>query len=436
MPDRLTQLNFTHYRIMTITCLIGFVTALDFWLYWNTFEYIAHNFLSNIGTHSKQLWQGLLFVSAYIAQPLGGLLLGWYGDKYGRKPVLFACLIGISLLSIIIALLPNDHTIGVSALLLFMVVRILQGIFFGAQHPVAWVYVVESLPTRNIGIGCGVVVAGIIFSSNAVYFLINLLESIFTYQQMLDFGWRLPFLASGMLGLLLALAHRFMDETPVFLSYKAQDLPVPKSQQTTSSPLVLTMKKRWQATLMILVLSWIMSSIVIIITFLLADSLRLNFLITDNTLDIGMQLSIFFMVLGALFFGLMTDTVNVAKVLIIGGVLLIVSLALLTFELHAGASMALPYFALVGFFGGIVGALPSVMTRLLLVKFRLSTFAIYYHWAYSVIGLVLPFMVGYLSVFSASVLLAYLIVMIMLITFCSFYLYYQPRSHRSIHNFE
>lgn len=177
---------------------------------------------------------------------------------------------------------------------------------------------------------------------------------------------------------------------------------------------------------MVFVLSWIMSSIIVVTTLLFADLAALNFFVPDHFLDIGMQLSVFFMMIGAVFFGFMTDIMNVGKVLVIGGLLFIVAMTLLTLDLQTGGQIALLYFVLVGFFGGVIGAIPPVMARLIAVKSGLSTLATCYNLAYSIIGVVIPPTLGYFTFYSEFAPLVYVIFVVILLIFCSFYLYYHP----------
>lgn len=443
MPNRFAQLNQTHYRAIIITCLAASVALFDFLAFWYVAENIAHVFLPNISTANNQFWLILLFVSAYISLPVGGYLLGLYGDKRGRKPTLFISLLGVSLLSLIIAILPTYETIGISALILFLLARILQGAFFAGQHSAAWVYIIETLPVKNIGIGCGIIVAGAMFSTNFLYFLTSFIEDMLTYQQMQNFGWRLIFAIGGILGLIVVAMHRFLKETPVFIDNKTQILtPAPTlsassdANHNANTALTAQMDKHWQNALMIFVLSWIMSSIIVVTTLLFADLAALNFFVPDHFLDIGMQLSVFFMMIGAVFFGFMTDIMNVGKVLVIGGLLFIVAMTLLTLDLQTGGQIALLYFVLVGFFGGVIGAIPPVMARLIAVKSRLSTLATCYNLAYSIIGVVIPPALGYFTFYSEFAPLVYVIFVVILLIFCSFYLYYHPRTQEAIHRFE
>lgn len=142
------------------------------------------------------------------------------------------------------------------------------------------------------------------------------------------------------------------------------------------------------------------------------------------------------MMIGAVFFGFMTDIINVGKVLVVGGLLFIIAATLLTIDLRTGGQIALLYFVLLGFFGGIIGAIPPIMARLSAVKFRLSTLSTCYNLAYAAIGVIIPPMLGYLTFYSEFAPLVYLIFVIILLIFCSFYLYYQPRTQESIHRFE
>src|SRR5690348_4641741 len=93
-----------------------------------------------------------LFAVSYIVRPLGGILLGHYADRYGRKEVLVFVIGLMSVASAMIALAPTYRTIGIAAPSLIVVARILQGLSASGVFGSATAFLVEHAPPKNRGL--------------------------------------------------------------------------------------------------------------------------------------------------------------------------------------------------------------------------------------------------------------------------------------------
>ncbi|MCI2416286.1 MFS transporter [Saccharopolyspora sp. K220] len=162
------------------------------------------------------------FALAFFFRPLGGWLLGRFADLRGRKT---AMLLTISLMaggSLIIGLLPSFHTIGWAASILLILARVGQGLSLGGEVSNASAYLAEIAPPPKRGryssffyISTG---AALLIASLLGYVLTALL----TKDQLTDFGWRIPFLIGGVLGLLGIWLRRTLDETEQFEENQAK----------------------------------------------------------------------------------------------------------------------------------------------------------------------------------------------------------------------
>ncbi len=162
----------------------------------------------------------LSFAVGFVARPLGGILLGHFGDRVGRKPLLLFTFLLTGTVTVLIGFLPTYAQIGLAAPLLLVALRILQGIGIGGEWGGAALLAVEHAPESKKGLYGSLVQAGapvgVILSSGSVALLTALLSD----EQMLAWGWRLPFLASALL-LLVGLFLRFkVAETPAFTKVK------------------------------------------------------------------------------------------------------------------------------------------------------------------------------------------------------------------------
>lgn len=168
------------------------------------------------------------FGVGFAARPIGGLLFGSLGDRLGRKFVLVATILLMGGASTLIGALPTYESIGIWAPIGLVILRLLQGLGAGAEQAGATVLMAEYSPVKRrgffsalpfIGIQAGTLLAAVVF------FLITLLPQ----QQMLSWGWRIPFLASFLLILLALFIRSHLKETPTYVELE-------KTEQVTESP--------------------------------------------------------------------------------------------------------------------------------------------------------------------------------------------------------
>jgi len=156
------------------------------------------------------------FAVGFIARPVGGILFGHFGDRFGRKRALVAALLIMGTATTLIGCLPSYATIGVAAPLALIVLRFAQGLAVGGQWGGAALMAVESAPPGQrgyygsfpqLGVPVGVVLA------NAVFLLMAELVSPGAF---LAWGWRVPFLLSLILVGLAIFVQLRMEDTPEF----------------------------------------------------------------------------------------------------------------------------------------------------------------------------------------------------------------------------
>jgi len=170
------------------------------------------------------------FTVGFIARPIGGIILGHFGDRVGRKKVLLFTFMLTGTVTVLIGFLPSYAQIGVLAPILLVVLRILQGIGIGGEWGGAALLAVEHAPTNRRGFFGSLVQAGapvgVILSSLTV----AVLTAVLSHAELVAWGWRIPFLASFILLIVGMILRSKVDETPEFEKIKtdksAAKLPV------------------------------------------------------------------------------------------------------------------------------------------------------------------------------------------------------------------
>ena len=159
------QLPSQHYfSAILITSLITSVAFLTLLFLYICLIYYDRSFLVVRSILGFLACSCLTVFSRLYCQTLGGLMIGYYGDTKGRRPALFISLLGITIFTLFIGLLPQYSQIGFIAPIIFIVARVIQSLAIGGIMPSVWVYVTEHLPTRHIGVGCGAILSGCVLS--------------------------------------------------------------------------------------------------------------------------------------------------------------------------------------------------------------------------------------------------------------------------------
>ena len=156
------------------------------------------------------------FAVGFIARPVGGMLFGHFGDRMGRKAALVTALVMMGVATTLIGLLPGYETIGPFAPLLLILLRFVQGLAVGGQWGGAMLLVTESAPAEKRGFYGAFAQAGAplgVILANVAFLIVT--ASVST-EALLDWGWRIPFLASIILIGLSMYVQLTLEDTPAF----------------------------------------------------------------------------------------------------------------------------------------------------------------------------------------------------------------------------
>lgn len=200
-----------------IAALLGTVIEYyDYTLYGFLTSSIAETFFPLSNSLNSLVIAFAVFAIGYISKPLGSILFGYIGDKFGRKYSLQITILGIAIPTTIIGLLPGYQTLGVLSAIIIFICRFLQGIFVGGEHDGASIFLLEHYGIKESG-----KISALVRTSSVIGILCGAISSyIFP---ILGYGyWRIAFLLSLPFAIITFYLRQDFVETPVFIANKSK----------------------------------------------------------------------------------------------------------------------------------------------------------------------------------------------------------------------
>ncbi|MFE1084525.1 MULTISPECIES: MFS transporter [Brevibacterium] len=196
----------------------------DFYLYGTAAALVFNQvFFTDFDGPTGTLLSLMTFSAGFIARPLGGIVMGHFGDRIGRKSMLVLSLMMMGCATTLIGVLPTFETIGIWAPILLVTLRVIQGFGVGGEWGGAVLVAVEHAPETRKGLAGSWPQVGVpvgLFMANAVFMITNF---VLGHEAFVAWGWRIGFLGSALLiatGLIIRLK---MEETPDFAHAKEND---------------------------------------------------------------------------------------------------------------------------------------------------------------------------------------------------------------------
>ncbi|MBV7498155.1 MFS transporter [Pseudomonas sp. PDM24] len=325
-----------------------------------------------------------IFVTGYLARPLGGILMAHFADRLGRKKVFSLSILMMALPCLLIGIMPTYAQIGYFAPLLLLGLRVLQGAAVGGEVPSAWVFVAEHAPVGHRGYALGFLQAGLTFGYLIGALTATFLAQTFTPAEILDYAWRYPFLLGGVFGVIGVWLRRWLSETPVFMAMQAQ------REATVELPLRTVLREHRLAMLPAMILTCVLTSAVVVFVVITPTMMQKTFGMTASHTFALSALGIVFLNIGCVLAGLLVDRIGAWRTVMLYSLLLPLGIGVLyTCLIIEGQWLGLAY-AVAGLSCGVVGAVPSVMVSLFPARIRVSGISFTYNIAYAAWASVTP----------------------------------------------
>ncbi|WP_370331281.1 MFS transporter [Mycolicibacterium hippocampi] len=386
-------------RAITGASIGNAVEWFDFAIYGFLATFIAARFFPAGNDTAALLNTFAIFAAAFFMRPLGGLFFGPLGDRIGRQRVLALVILLMSGATLCIGLLPTYEAIGVAAPLLLLVLRCLQGFSAGGEYGGGAVYLAEYATDARRGVTVTFMVwSGVLgFLMGSV--TVTLLQALLPAAAMESYGWRIPFLIAGPLGLVGLYIRLRLADTPQFTELRNSD-------QTADTPLREALSTAWRQILQVIGMMIVFNiGYYVVFTFLPNYFIStLNFSKTDAFLSITLASLV---ALGLILpLAVLSDRIG-RRPLLIGGAVAFAVLGYPLFLLMNSGSLAAAvtaHCALAAIEAVYVSTAVSAGVELFATRVRFSGFSVGYNVCVAVFGGTTPYIVTWLTAATGNVI--------------------------------
>jgi len=213
----------------------------DYALYAQFAPIIAQHFFPK--SDLAEIMTMAVFAAGFFVRPLGAVVFGNIGDRFGRKLALTLGILTMAVPTAAIGLLPSYNSIGISATIILVLIRLIQGFSLGGEFSGCIAYIVEHSPPEKRGFaGSAAFVSmciGMLMGSATATIMSYYMDT----ENLVNWGWRIPFIAGFFIGLVGLYIRMSLTESPLYRAAKA-------SNTLSTTPLREIIKYYWPQLLM------------------------------------------------------------------------------------------------------------------------------------------------------------------------------------------
>lgn len=200
---------------MAVAAFSTVVEWYDFTLYLYLVTVLSRVFF--VGGEASVLTTLAGFALAYLMRPIGALVFGHIGDRYGRRPTMLFSMALMTGAMLVTALLPTQTQIGPAAGVLLLLIRCVMGLSVGGEYTGVVAYLLEGAPPHRRGLVTSLAAAASEVGALLAVGVSALTLSSMSDQAVVSWGWRIPFLVGAVLAGSVLIARATMQESPEFL---------------------------------------------------------------------------------------------------------------------------------------------------------------------------------------------------------------------------
>src|SRR6202453_5175451 len=194
----------------------------DFYLYGSLAVIIGAKFFGQFDETTRNIFALLAFAAGFLVRPFGALVFGRIGDMVRRKYTFLMTILIMGSSTFIVGVLPTSDSIGISAAVILITLRILQGLAIGGQYGGAATYVAEHAPAGRRGFYTSWIQTTATLGLFLSLLVILFVQASMSADEFKAYGWRIPFLVSVLLLAVSVWIRLQLSESPAFVKMKAE----------------------------------------------------------------------------------------------------------------------------------------------------------------------------------------------------------------------
>lgn len=338
-----------------------------------------------------------IFAIGFIVRPLGGVFFGKYADDEGRKKSLLLSMMIMTFATISIGLLPTYESVGISASIAMIILRLIQGFSVGGESSGSSTYVIEMYPKKYRGLLSAIMWSAVGMGMLLGAALSTLIFQLFSMDELMRGYWRIPFLISILTGIIGYYFRRKIPETYLFQAHQCNPERVKKK--------ALIVVKENKRPIVTIILLYGLSAIITYVLFVYMPV----YMSQHNNIPLKTASSITTVALSIVtllipFSGYISDLLGRKFCLYVGAIgWMILSIPL--YRYMNAEKTILSYILSEGIFVILAiiyqGALTAAVQEMIQTKHRFTITSVGYNVSYGLIGGTAPLMIAWLSEISA-----------------------------------
>jgi MFS transporter, MHS family, proline/betaine transporter len=379
-------MNSAHIRRVTAAGMIGNVLEwYDFAIYGYFATQIGRNFFPHEDAVAQLLSAFGVFAVGYLMRPIGGVIVGHIGDRFGRRAALTFSVAAMAIPTFLMGLLPGYHSIGLLAPVALTLLRVVQGLSVGGEYTSSMVFLVEHAPEGRRGLMGALAASGASLGMLLGSAVGAAFAATMSTAALDAWGWRIPFLLGLVVGIAGYLLRRYVLEAGV-------------AQKRTRLPIIETLHDHWRV-----VAGFAGLSVYTAVTFYVGFVYLVSWLQTADGIPPSRSLEIntFSMVMSlpvVIASGWLSDRIGRKPLMLLGSIGgLICALPLFWLMNHPSELLAqLGQLGLILLIGIYYGTLPAILVEAAPPAVRCTAVALGYNLCYGLFGGLSPLVATWL----------------------------------------
>lgn len=373
----------------------GIGNAME-WFDFGIYSYLAVTlgqvFFPEVTGSMQLVYTFATFAVAFLVRPIGGIFFGMLGDRLGRKRILAITLIIMALATLSIGLIPSYASIGVTASVLLLVARLVQGFSTGGEYSGAMTYIAESTSDKKRGFMSSGLEVGTLVGYVGGAGVVTLLTFLLGEETMLEWGWRIPFFIAAPIGIIGLYLRNNLEESPAF---QAMEDAKEEEQRVTLKEILVYHKKP------------LLIGMLLVLFYNVVDYMLLSYMPSHLSSVLGygetkglllILIVMLIMIPIVLTMGYVSDRIGTKKIILTGLIGLVI-LSIPAFMMIGSGNNWLVFLGLMiiaVFLASFQGTMPSVLPSLFFTDVRYGSLSLTYNVSASLFGGTTPLVIAWL----------------------------------------